>query len=160
MNTCTTVYYTADTIENSEGSVRYLQVATVTEILIGLKSNDDQHWSYWFLIQWTAEEQSVVLFGRGRGVKVQSKYFSGVIAVALSANTEMWHLCIPSASFALWDTFGKWKRERATFTAPWDEKVPFFSKLCTENKQLHSWLPLFAPWLSSADKTGAGRLIN
>lgn len=56
-----------------------------------------------------------------------------------------------SASFALWDTFRKWK-QKGQLSQLLEMKKCFFSKLCTENKQLHSWLPLFTPWLSSAGR--------
>lgn len=63
--------------------------------------------------------------------------------------SETWHF----ASFTPWDTFIKLKSKGQLSQLLEMKKCLFFSKLWTENKQLHSWLTLFTPWLSMAART-------
>lgn len=62
-----------------------------------------------------------------------------------------------SASFALWDTFWRTKAKRATFTAPWDEKVPLFffpNSAQKTNNYILDCLYLLHDWAVQADRSG------
>lgn len=65
------------------------------------------------------------------------------------------HLCLICFMRYLWQM----KAKRATFTAPWDEKVPFFQTL--HRKQTITFLTAFIySMIEQCRQTRAGRLIN